>query len=106
MTAHYFLGTSLLGSTEAHQTWDSLVTAPSIAYFCSTCGELWGRAINEGQRCWQILVVGCTRHPMWSFEPGGSFLRSWHLGHIDELPESVLRREFALHWQHYVGVRL
>lgn len=104
MTAHYFLGTRLLGSTEQPQTWDGVYRSRSIAYFCPKCGDIWGRIVIDSKD-WMVLTVGCEWHPEWSFYPGGSFIRSWNPRWPQELPEAVLRREFAIHWQHYAGIR-
>lgn len=104
MAAHYFLGSRLLGSTSKFQTWDGVTASRSRAYFCSKCGDIWGR-VAIGGRDWQVLSVGCLNHPTWPWEPGGSFLLPWNHTMLNELPEEVLRREFALHWTHYTGIR-
>ena len=104
MTAHYFLGSRLLGSTDLPQTWEGVGPTRSLAFFCSKCGDVWGR-IAIDNRHWMVLTVGCERHPDYSFEPGGTFIRTWNHRALDEMPEAVLRREFALHWQHYTGIR-
>jgi len=104
LTAHYFLGSRLLGSTSRHQTWDGVEPSFSRAYFCTKCGDIWGRVAIDNKD-WMVLAVGCQKHPEWSAYPGGSFIYSWNRNIINELPDDVLRREFALHWTHYTGIR-
>lgn len=70
-----------------------------VAYYCSWCGEIWGRLVLLDSRGQQLPLgieqVSCDRHPdQWNI-PGSI------LGPVEELvellPPDVLKREFALH---------
>lgn len=87
-----------------------------LAYFCTCCGEVWGRIIvreveSDAMAPWQIEYVPCEQHQPtgvfdWHAIPG-SFLSdsrlslanlsnmSWARA-IEHLPEEVLKREFEL----------
>jgi len=97
--AHYFLGNRLLGSTSRVQTWDGVQPACSVAWFCPTCGEVWGRLVVGKGDDWMSLHAPCAKHPAWSGTVPGSFLRSWNPHGIDELPDELLAYEFEVAWQ-------
>lgn len=105
------------GQSQAYVKSFDCATAPRpLAYFCTHCGEIWGRIIvrevDHGQMApWQIEYVPCEQHQPtgvydWHAIPG-SFLSdsklslanlsnmSWARA-IEHLPEEVLRREFEL----------
>ena len=96
--AHYFLGNRLLGSTSRVQTWDGIQPARSLAYFCPTCGEVWGRLVVAPSDEWLALSAPCARHPAWLGTVPGSFLRGWNPTGLAELPDELLPYEFDIHW--------
>ena len=98
--AHYFLGNRLLGSTARVQTWEGTRPSPCIAYFCPTCGEVWGRLVVAPSDQWLPLCAPCKLHTAWSGTVPGSFLRSWNPHGIDELPNELLAYEFDVAWRH------
>ncbi len=98
--AHYFLGNRLLGSTSRVQTWDGVQSTRSLAYFCPTCGEVWGRLVVGKGDEWVALSAPCAKHPAWRGTVQGSFLRSWNPHGLDELPDELLAYEFDTHWTH------
>jgi len=102
MTAHYFLGSRLLGSTEALQTWDGACTASSMAYFCHNCGDVWGRVVIPNKR-WMAVSAACPKCPTWNARLPGSFMFSWHHTQLNEFPPQVVQREFDLHMNHLVS---
>lgn len=86
----------------------------SHAFFCPTCGEVWGRVIVL-QSGWQIHIVPCIKHTRscvsdWSKVPGtitSPFLlprdlskMEWALA-LDYLPPAVVRQEFARLLQYF-----
>ena len=104
-TAHYFLGTRLLGQS----SFDSISAPYSTALFCRTCGEIWGR-VSVPENSWQVRSVPCEHHlptgvPDWSAWPG-SFLEhslwkdqtsTMFWGEVlEHLPPAVLEREVRL----------
>ena len=91
---HYFLGQSLLGSTDAIPMWDDLTLMQSSQVFvCPTCGEAWGRIMIEGRE-WYPVRAGCVKHP-WLDPTGGTFIPPWRR-HFRELPPEVVAYEFHL----------
>lgn len=112
-TAVYFLQGRLLGQSQF-----AAPTPPhSLAYFCSTCGEIWARIGVLGERpYWSIEHVVCEKHtprgvPEWRGIPGGlcpnmdsrrSFLSTMWWGRaLEHLPPAVLERELTLTLSHY-----
>ena len=106
----YFLGPKVfeVGSL------DSNMAPHSVAYFCATCGQVWGRAYVEATT-WTTFTVPCERHektgvPDWSSIPG-SFIAPaggrraetstmfWSVC-VDSLPPRLLDREFNLMLSH------
>jgi hypothetical protein len=95
---------------------ESSASAPrSFAYFCSTCGEIWGRVWSQECRLWDVEDVPCVEHvPQgvsdWSRTPG-SFLnrqpnsfntpRTHQIITLEHLPPAVLRRELEVHIRNY-----
>ena len=107
VTASYFIGERFFGTSSLFQG------ADSIAYFCSTCGDIWARIVaGEG---WQVEVVPCALHEPrtaidWSKTPGSlinpfvtqRFVGAWAWAAVIEaLPPEVLRHEFELHLNRY-----
>ncbi len=101
----YFLGTSLLAQREF------LRPPLSFAFFCSTCGEVWGRVWTEGSP-WKVHETPCERHQPagvwdWGRIPGSfvEYVMEVGLGHaslcLDLMPVEVLRREVIIHCNNY-----
>lgn len=108
----YFLGAQLLGQSE---TFSASASVHSQAFFCTTCGEIWGRLAVEQEamsQVWEITYSPCLKHKSqmaleWGHIPGsflgGSFLARrvdsaimhWAKA-IDVMPVEVLRRELKL----------
>lgn len=102
-TAHFFLGNQYMGS--------SLVpdTSRAYAFFCHTCGEIWGRIVIEGAS-WELEHTPCIHHKClgvidWGRIPGSFLNHRMEAKHtpiwgqancLDFLPESVLQYEFTL----------
>lgn len=69
---------------------------PSLAYFCKTCGHVWGR-VTLGTGGWHAVSIPCSSHG------GGSYLKPliwWDYlngrtlaQQLRSLPEPVLRHE-------------
>jgi hypothetical protein len=78
---------------------DSTPYFGSIAYICPTCGEVWGSVVTDWGE-WLPLKSGCERHP-YLHPVGGSFILPWRRT-FEDLPEAVLRREFDLHYEHWI----
>lgn len=108
MKAQYFIGRDYFGAAEIPGHSDS------IAYFCATCGDIWGRILVDKQ-VFQIRNVPCANHkrtgvPDWGSHPGSLLITpgvtSDMLGSmfwaaaLNYLPERVLQREFQLHLSH------
>lgn len=88
---HYFLGQKLLGSSNLYPKWsEDKPLQGSSAYFCSTCGEIWARIVNDKATYHQALIVACAKHG------NGSFILPWRQGCPSELPPEVLLYEFNL----------
>ena len=95
------LGQSILGTIP----WDAGET-PHLrwhrggwAFFCSECGEVWGRLVcvgpDEKVRYTTPVVVSCDQHyDQWNV--AGSMMNQL-CGALNELPEELIRREFILH---------
>lgn len=104
--ASYFLGSRLLGSCRIP---DKAGIAYSTAFFCRTCGNLWGRVLVEGSD-WRVVEVPCENHtptgvPDWSTVPGSFLVNSLEASHtsrmfwgqvIDWMPQNILQREVLL----------
>lgn len=92
----------------------------SLAYVCTTCGNLWGRVVVEALedvQTWETVSAPCALHlPRgvvdWGHVPGsflsgkGNFKRSdlrvtaWGRA-LEHLPDVVLKREFELTMKHF-----
>jgi hypothetical protein len=103
MSAHYFLGSKLLGSSTSE-----FPSGQSCALFCTTCGDIWGRIVVS--TAWRVRSVPCIKHKRtgvadWSSESGSFLVPSFDREHtsimfaaetIEELPPEVLQYEFQL----------
>lgn len=113
-TVSYFLRNQHLATREL------LAPAPlsSIAYYCTTCGEVWGRIVVSGQdsEVWTFEGVPCEKHtPVgaqdWGRVPGSFLSRHanrrtwvpvmWWARALESLPAQVLERELLLHLNHF-----
>ena len=107
--ADYFLGSRHMGRA-AIQLGPRM--AHQAAFFCSTCGEVWGRVAVAGE-CWLVHQVPCAKHRPagvwdWSSIPGSfvqyRFERAlvstmfWPIV-LEVVPPAVLRWEFELRMQ-------
>jgi len=84
----------------------------SLAYFCRTCGEIWGRIVVEGAETWNLQQVPCAAHqptgvPDWNRIAGSILLPlDPHVGAWGQaaslalLPAAMLRRELEIHLTH------
>ena len=87
----------------------------STAYFCTTCGDIWGRVFVkpvEHEQSWEAVSAPCVKHRPrgvadWSHVPG-SFLVGTEMNKeksritawarvIEHMPESVLKYELEVH---------
>lgn len=115
-TAAYFVQGKLLGIS----TFSAPFVPRSLAYFCATCGEIWGRVhVEQGEQepYWDLAHCPCVNHKNrgvldWSSIPGSLLTgRSENTkGHIpvtdwaraiEHLPPEVLRREFDINLKWY-----
>lgn len=87
-----YVGTNRIG--HAHVP----ATLPPTAYFCETCGQVWGRAVplvGSEAEPWRIYSRHCPRHSvaaLW-WETAGSFTQtSWI--EIADLDRDALIYEF------------
>lgn len=103
----YFVFDRLLDRGEV----ESDIAPDSLAYFCASCGKVWGRIYIEGTT-WHQRTTPCERHwkagvADWATLPG-SFLPFsiglWSVevskmfwgATLDNLPAKVLQRELRL----------
>ena len=87
----YFLGSRLLAQSQLLPKWsDTEPASASLALFCPTCGEVWGRVIVDGSQ-WHPVNRGCRAHPPCN-DVGGTFIAPWR-STFAELPPEVLRYE-------------
>jgi hypothetical protein len=103
--AHYFIEGQYLGQTE-------LPLSPfpyrSKAFFCLTCGEVWGRVVADGS--WDVSFTPCRNHTAvgvqdWAYTPGSILNRPFwsnltaipfRANCLDIVPLAVLQYEFGL----------
>lgn len=82
----------------------------SQAFFCGTCGEIWGRIVVTPSSSWLLQHTPCEKHPVlgvidWGKIPG-SFLNACAAGELlpkmitanaqKYLPSQLLSREMLL----------
>lgn len=67
----------------------------SVAYFCATCGDIWGRIVVPGATSTQCRYRQCERHgdgrlsqSVWPSEPATYITSAW--------PRPALERELNL----------
>jgi len=92
----------------------------SIAYICTTCGNVWGRVIvndPEGLQVWEAEPSPCARHLHRGVVDYGRIPGSFLFGKgnfrkqdlrvtawgraIEHLPEEVLKYEFDITMKHF-----
>lgn len=105
----FFLGSRLLATFQ----FESDATPHSLAYFCHTCGDVWGRIMVDGGHYWHVEHIPCCKHqrtgvPDWAGKVPGSFLLEddsrkrmlsvlkWARA-IEHLPVAVLDYELHRH---------
>jgi hypothetical protein len=92
--AQYFEGRQYVGSRRAAIP-DVPDFWPSVAYFCPTCGELWGRMIYQFPEdyttrstvAWMIERRRCVKHG------DGQFLVGYDLHPLENFSSGLLKRE-------------
>jgi hypothetical protein len=81
-----------------------------LAYFCTTCGKIWGQVLIPSAPSWQVFQVPCRRHkplgvPDWGAIPGSFTQRKFHSSQVsimdwarclDRVPSSLVEYEFHL----------
>ncbi len=111
ITAHYFLGTRLLGTSRFN---NPNCRPRSEVLVCTTCGETWGRIVVAASS-WAVREVPCEKHvPLgvsdWGCIPGSFLQNSLHArmtsvmmwaSVIEHLPPAVLARELEMAIRHY-----
>lgn len=73
----------------------------SIAFFCPSCGDTWGRLAYEGRHKapWRVESVACRKHyDQWNIP--GSILSARMDELLPLLPDMAVAREFQLHLAH------
>ena len=107
----FILGARIIGQTE----YEASSLPRSFAYFCPTCGEVWGRIavadLAGGPGIWEVLHSPCERHHRagvqdWSAIPGGfsDYSRAtaselpvqYRSRAIESFPAGILQRELNL----------
>lgn len=102
----YFLGSRLL----AQSRWQCPNFRPdSVAFFCATCGEIWGRVVVDSS-LWTVHQRACPKHARTGVQDwrgiSGSFLAdnptssdnsiaAWACT-LENMPEEMLHYEFEL----------
>lgn len=108
----YFVGTRLLATTEIEAPFPPF----SLAYFCHTCGDIWGRVLVSGQSDtphWGVEHCPCKNHQRsgvqeWASIVPGAFLCNldsrktvlsvmWWARAIEHFPVPVLQWELERH---------
>lgn len=90
MGALYFLGNQLLGTSKRPAMWsDHTPQVSSVGLMCETCGEVWGRIVQEDSPRWTFQMRDCSKHG------NGSFIAPW-ANQFEELPPEVLHYELIL----------
>lgn len=90
----FFLLDQHLGTAQASIPWS--YQPVHVAYFCRSCGQVWGRVLVGGAQKWDMSYRLCPRCPAWDegSRDIGSFTSEYH--HIipgKEWPISVLSHE-------------
>lgn len=91
--ADFFLSTQHLGTCDLPRGLTLSVgfsdPAQSTAYFCSKCGDVWGRIVVEGDPTFKLCSRHCAHHGSGLFQRGVGTL--WH-----HYPKEVLAREVSI----------
>lgn len=68
------------------------------AYFCPTCGEVWGRRIIIPHTQWTVFTRHCKKHEPYSvyLEPGGSVWSQLDTEMLKHLPKAMYHYETLL----------
>lgn len=105
---NYFANDELIGSCDLRC--EEYNVPYSMAFICTTCGNVWGRCVvNDGTK-WDCLTTPCENHrPHHNGDnnnPPGSLLcpgrtmrfaaSHWWSAILDFMPRPVLEREFLL----------
>lgn len=87
-----FIGAGEIGLVRVH---DEYHPPKSLAYFCSSCGEIWARIVVDGDpRGWFLYYSLCPRHGL------GTIYFKYESEHMGALPRAALEREFLLISEH------
>lgn len=114
ITSAYFISGQFLGQSQ----FECDIAPHSLAMFCATCGEVWGRiscTTPHQPAHWTVDTCPCPKHersgvPDWSKVPGtitDAFLtqqglsKMWWGRAIENLPSDVIQREFSLLLNYY-----
>lgn len=109
--ADYFIGSRHFGAGKVHPQ------SRSLAYFCPTCGDIWGRAVVHGATEWDLYVNSCERHKNTGVythgQPPGCFLHAFFVNCIagaacspavlSSFPPALIKREFDLTMNHFLA---
>lgn len=88
------------------------VTPHSLAYFCQSCGDIWARIVVDEAPVFDVISRCCERHVPLSGSSWGAVPGTLCQGDADwistqsaaaaleNLPWSVLTREFTLLYEH------
>lgn len=103
----YIINNELLGSVNL----ESEIAPRSHAFFCETCGEVWGRIVAGRDVLWEIHIQPCEGHtvstPSYLSQTPGSILRDWFYNFhelspynkplaLELFPHGLLIRELTL----------
>lgn len=98
ITAHFFVGNSLIGSGPLPSTerpsLGQLHRPGNTAYFCPACGEIWGRIYVSPKQDYRIKNRFCFTH-------GSGLFQEESLTEWKHYPKEVLHRELSLIAEHY-----
>ena len=98
--AMLFVGGDFLGEFEVDSGSPALrLRRAGVVYYCSWCGEIWGRLVlldSRGQQLpFTLEQVSCDRHPF-QWDVAGTLLGPVE-GLLESFPPDAVRREFVLH---------
>lgn len=99
----FFLGNTFLGESVrplvlVHGNYQP---PPSIAYFCSECGDIWARIVVSGQP-FMVYTMPCEHHasPNRFFALPGSMVLLWDRELTESFPPALVEREFNICMEH------
>jgi hypothetical protein len=107
MKAHYFIGKEYSGSADVHPQ------SRSYCFFCPSCNDIWARVVID-KADGEVRTNACSVHTNISTftygQPPGSIIPTMVLEIVEaaglsplliqNLPLSLLQREFNLHLSH------